>query len=91
MLIVGVLLATVLLRFSIVVTVVYFLLPRGPSCPRCGVEAATIRHPFLRRLLPLLEHRWCLECSWNGLVRRGGGGGPAEHPHFRVISRTARS
>jgi len=78
MLIAGVLLATVLLRFSIVATVVYLLLPRGPSCPRCGVEAATIRHPFLRRVLPWLEHRWCLDCGWNGLVRRVGGG-PAEH------------
>lgn len=89
MLIAGVLLATVLLRFSIVATVVYLLLPRGPSCPRCGVEAATIRHPLGRRLLPLLEHRWCLECGWNGLVRRGPAGGA--HPHSRVISRTARS
>jgi hypothetical protein len=87
MLIAGVLLATVLLRFSIVATVVYLLLPRGPSCPRCGVETATIRHRFVRRLLPSLEHRWCLDCGWNGLVRRG----PAGHSQSRVISRTARS
>jgi hypothetical protein len=87
MLIAGVLLVTVLLRFTIVAAVVYLLLPRGPACPRCGVETATIRHPLLRLLVPLLEHRWCLECAWNGLVRRAPSGGRQS----RVISRTARS
>ncbi|HEV8305176.1 MAG TPA: hypothetical protein VGQ25_09465 [Gemmatimonadales bacterium] len=86
MLIAVVLIATVLLRFTIVTAAVYLLLPRGPACPRCGVETGMIRHPVLRRLLPALEHRWCLECGWNGLARRGG-----RRPQSRVISRTARS
>jgi hypothetical protein len=84
-LIVIVLLSTVLLRVGIVATVVYLMLPRGSACPRCAVETATIRHPLLRRLFPLLEHRWCLECGWNGPVRRGA------RPQARVIKRTARS
>lgn len=75
MLIVGVLLATVLVRFSLVAVLTYGLLPRGSACPHCAAELTLIRNNFLRRLLPLLEHRWCLECGWHGVVRRSAGGG----------------
>lgn len=81
MLIVGVLLATVLLRFSLVAVLTYVLLPRGPGCPHCGEPLTQIRNTFLRRILPRLEHRWCLECGWHGVVRA----------QSRVINRTARS
>ncbi len=70
MLVVVVLLATVLLRLAIVTAVAYLLLPQGPRCPHCGVEMAAIRNRFFDRLLPLLQRRWCLECGWNGVVRR---------------------
>ena len=70
MLIVGVLFATVLLRFGLVALLTYVLLPRGPTCPHCGTELTQIRNAFLRRVLPALEHRWCLECGWHGVVRR---------------------
>jgi hypothetical protein len=70
MLIVGVLLATVLLRFMLIVIAVYYLLPRGTRCPTCQTEMLPIRHPLLDRLCPVLQRRWCLECGWNGVVRR---------------------
>jgi len=70
MLIVAVLLSTVLLRLTIVAAVVYRLLPRGPLCPHCQVEMVPIRNRFFDRLLPALQRRWCLECGWNGIVRR---------------------
>jgi len=89
MLIVVVLFATVLLRAGIVITVVYLMLPVTRTCPRCATDLAMIRHPVLRRLLPLVEHRWCLGCGWSGLVRRA----PRARPVFqsRVINRAARS
>lgn len=87
MLIVGVLLATVLLRFTLVAVVVYLLLPRGPACPRCATGTALVQNRLLRRLVPWLEHRWCLECGWSGVARRS----PVWPGHSRVISRTARS
>jgi hypothetical protein len=87
MLIAAVLFATVLLRFTLIGAVVYVILPRGPACPRCALATALIRHPLLHRLVPALEHRWCLECSWSGLVRRR----PAARRQSRVINRTARS
>ncbi len=89
MLVVVVLLATVLLRAGIVITVVYLILPATRTCPRCATDLALIRHPVLSRLFPLVEHRWCLGCGWNGAVRRV----PRERPipQSRVINRAARS
>ena len=89
MLIVVVLFATVLLRAGIVLFVVYLILPATRTCPRCATDLAMIRHPVLRRLLPQVEHRWCLECGWSGVVRRV----PRARPlgQSRVINRAARS
>jgi hypothetical protein len=70
MLVVAVLLVTVLLRFSLVAVLTYVLLPRGPACPHCAAELTLIRHTVLQRLVPVIEHRWCLDCGWNGVVRR---------------------
>ncbi|HYU27996.1 MAG TPA: hypothetical protein VEK83_03145 [Gemmatimonadales bacterium] len=90
MLIVVVLFATVLLRAAIVLAVVYLMLPKAFSCPRCADKLALIRHPILRRVFPPVEHRWCLGCGWSGLVRR------VEDrrrilPQSRIINRAARS
>ena len=70
MLVVLVLLVTVAMRVAIVTAVVYLLLPRGPLCPHCGIEMAPLRNRFFDRLLPALQRRWCLECGWDGVVRR---------------------
>src|SRR5438093_6777221 len=70
MLVVLVLLVTVAMRVAIVTAVVYLLLPRGPLCPHCGIEMVPLRNRFLDRLLPALQRRWCLECGWDGVVRR---------------------
>ena len=82
MLIVVVLFATVLLRAAIVTTFVYLMLPAKRACPRCGAQLALIQHSILRRLLPVVEHRWCLDCGWSGIVRQA---------QSRVINRAARS
>ncbi|HEV2669595.1 MAG TPA: hypothetical protein VGU74_00730 [Gemmatimonadales bacterium] len=89
MLIVAVLFATVLLRFAIVLVVVYLMLPATRICPHCATDLTLIRHPMLRRLIPRVEHRWCIGCGWNGLVRRVPR--PPQVPQSRVISRAARS
>src|SRR5207237_8035858 len=70
MLVVVVLLVTGLLRVPSVTAVVYLLLPQGPLCPHCNFEMVAIRNRFVDRLVPLLERRWCLECGWDGVVRR---------------------
>jgi len=70
MLVVVVLLVTVLLRVAIVTAVVYLLLPQGALCPHCNLDMVAIRNRVLDRLVPVLQRRWCLECGWNGVVRR---------------------
>src|SRR5437763_14211483 len=71
MLVVVVLLATVLLRVAIVTAVVYLLLPQGSLCPHCNLAIVAVRNRVLDRLVPVLQRRWCLECGWNGVLRRG--------------------
>jgi len=70
MLIVIVLLITVVFRLVIVAAVVYLLLPAGSLCPHCKVEMVPIRNRFFDVMLPALQRRWCMECGWNGIVRR---------------------
>ena len=66
-----VLFATVLLRVVIIAAVAYLLLPPGPLCPQCQVEMLPIRNRLLERLVPAVQRRWCFQCGWNGVVRRG--------------------
>jgi len=75
MLVVVVLFATVLLRAVIVTT--FVMLPKQRTCPRCGAQLALIRHTLLRVLVPAVEHRWCLDCGWSGVVRLRM---PSTHP-----------
>ena len=70
MLVVVVLLATVLMRVAIVTAVVYLLLPQGSLCPHCNLAMVAVRNRVLDQLVPVLQRRWCLECGWNGVVRR---------------------
>ena len=90
MLVAVVLGATVLLRAGIVLSVVYLVLPKALSCPRCADRLTLIRHPVLQRLLPLVEHRWCMGCGWSGLARRARERRQTPR-QSRVINRAARS
>ena len=87
MLIVVVLLATVVMQIAIVTVVAYLLLPQGRFCPHCAGEMTAIRNRFFDRVLPALQRRWCVECGWDGVVRRVR----SVPPHSFVISRAARS
>jgi hypothetical protein len=80
MLVVVVLLATVLLRVAIVTAVVFLLLPQGALCPHCNLEMIAVRNRLLDRLVPALQRRWCLECGWNGVVRRVRSAGARARP-----------
>ena len=82
MLVVVVLFATVMLRAAIVLTFVYFILPKKRVCPLCGAPLTRIHHSILTLLLPIVEHRWCQECGWSGMIRQ---------TQSRVIKRAARS
>lgn len=70
MLVVVVLFATVVLRAAIVLTFVYLILPKKRVCPLCGARLTRIQHSVLKLVLPMVEHRWCLDCGWSGIVRQ---------------------
>jgi hypothetical protein len=65
---VAVLLATVLLRVALVLGVIWLLIPRRRRCPRCGeVQLSRVASTAARLLR--LEHRWCLDCGWEGVSK----------------------
>jgi hypothetical protein len=59
------------LVFSAIVS--YRALPRGHRCRQCAAESAAVTgrlHRLLGRLGRPVERRWCLQCGWEGYVRR---------------------
>jgi hypothetical protein len=81
-LIVGVLLATVVLRFVLIVAFAYLVFPRGLECPHCATPLEQVEAGWWS-VVTGLERRFCLECGWTGLVRHrrrpavSGPAGPA--------------
>ena len=71
MIYVGVLLALVALRWGLLLGGVLLLVPRVRACPACFDATVPVRRPWLRRLAPWLEWRWCPHCGWEGPGRRG--------------------
>jgi len=67
-LIVGVLMATVLLRFVLVAALAYLVLPRGIDCPHCAAPLTLLQAGWWS-VLTGVERRFCLECGWTGVVR----------------------
>jgi hypothetical protein len=54
--------------------VAYRKLPRGRACPHCRSRSAPVAMRgmrLLRRLGQPIERRWCVQCGWDGFVRRG--------------------
>ncbi|NIP59386.1 MAG: hypothetical protein GWM92_13690 [Gemmatimonadetes bacterium] len=70
MIYVGVLFALVALRWGLLWGGVLLLVPRVRACPACFDATVPVRRPWLRRLAPLLEWRWCPHCGWEGPGRR---------------------
>ena len=74
MITVTVLLALVLLRWGLLVVGAIFLVARVRDCPACFEPTLKLRRPWLRRVAPWLEWRWCPTCGWQGLSRTREGG-----------------
>lgn len=65
---VGVLMATVLLRVALVAAAVWWIIPRRARCPHCGHETAALISPRGLALVGLTR-RWCWSCGWTGLSK----------------------
>lgn len=70
MIAVYVLLSLVVLRWVFLFVGAFLLIPRIRGCPACFESTVRVRRPWLRRLLPWFEWRWCPACGWKGLSSR---------------------
>lgn len=57
----------------IVLATVFFalILPAGDRCINCDSPTVRVAAPLLDQFLPWFRKRWCLQCGWHGLLRRG--------------------
>lgn len=51
------------------VLLLFFFLPSGRDCPRCGSETLLIHSRLLRPVRRLAKLRWCTSCKWEGIMR----------------------
>ncbi|HEX7051687.1 MAG TPA: hypothetical protein VF188_15895 [Longimicrobiales bacterium] len=64
-----VLLGLALLRIMVVLIGAALLIRPVSACPACFRECIAIRRPWLARLAPWCEWRWCPHCGWQGPAR----------------------
>lgn len=56
----------------IAATVVFLLLlPRGDRCPNCNAVTLRVQSRGWNLLMPWFRTSWCMDCGWDGLLRRG--------------------
>ena len=47
-----------------------YILPGGVKCPHCDAETIRVRSRGWNLLMPWFRTSWCLECGWEGLLRK---------------------
>lgn len=67
-----ILLALVLLRWGVLLVGAALVVRPVSDCPACREPTLLLHTPWLRRLAPLFEWRWCPACGWQGPGRRTG-------------------
>ena len=72
----GLLFAIILIGFfllRLVAATIFFLciLPDGDRCPNCDAVTLRIESRGWNLLMPWFRTSWCVECEWEGLLRRG--------------------
>lgn len=56
----------VALRVALVFLGAVLILRSARQCPACLAPTTLMHTPWLRRLLPRVEWRWCAQCGWQG-------------------------
>jgi hypothetical protein len=64
-----VLLALVVLRGVLLAVGAALIIRPVLECPACFAPTYGQHRPWLRRLVPWLEWRWCAHCGWSGPAR----------------------
>jgi hypothetical protein len=60
-----------ILRLIAATVVFYYILPRGDRCPMCDAATLRIERGIWTRVARSLRPSWCLQCGWEGMLRRG--------------------
>lgn len=68
-----VLLGLVVLRWILLGIGAALILRPVDRCPACFADTIQLHRPFLRRIAPWLEWRWCAHCNWSGPARHRAG------------------
>ena len=64
-----VLLGLVMLRFILLGLGAALIIRPVVECPACFASTFALHRPWLCRLIPWLEWRWCPHCGWSGPAR----------------------
>lgn len=78
----------VLIRLVALGLIVFVALSVGPRCPACRGETIHVYTQW-QRYAPRLERRWCMECGWEGLVRRSRPAAVRQHAPGARRARTS--
>jgi len=60
-----------LLRLLVATVAFLVILPPGDRCPNCDHSTLRVESILYGRVLPWFRKSWCIECGWQGLLRRG--------------------
>lgn len=52
------------------ILLLFFFLPTGRDCPRCGGDTLLLHSRILCYFARLVSVRWCLSCGWEGITRQ---------------------
>jgi hypothetical protein len=58
------------LRIIVATIVFLYILPEGDRCPNCDAVTLHMRSRAWNMLMPWFRTSWCIDCGWDGLLRR---------------------
>lgn len=64
------------LRFVAATILFLFILPTGDRCPNCDAVTIRIQSRGWNAVAPWFRTSWCLDCGWEGLLRKSPGTAP---------------
>ncbi|MCC6928305.1 MAG: hypothetical protein IT359_04845 [Gemmatimonadaceae bacterium] len=71
-----------LLRFIVATIAFLVILPPGERCPNCDSPTLRVESRLYGRILPWFRESWCIECGWQGLLRRSPLTEPTAERHY---------
>ena len=58
------------LRIIVATIVFLYILPAGDRCPNCDAVTLHMQSRAWSMLMPWFRTSWCMDCGWDGFLRR---------------------